>query len=141
MTKTSFMVSTASIGLLLIGIGCNSTQEPVAESPKPEASVAQAAPQPTEPTAQAVQDVLNQRCMPCHATGNPKEGLAMDSIDGLLKGGEHGPVVVAGDAANSLVVQRMRGLGGKKKMPPMGDPATEDEIKTVEAWINAGAKK
>ena len=87
-----------------------------------------------------VEEVINTRCMPCHGGSTPKEELNLTSVAGLLKGSEHGPVVTPGDAANSKVVHALRGTGGMKKMPPAKAPQpTEEQIKIIEDWINAGA--
>lgn len=127
------MLACLAISAFVFGAVCACSNQAPAADPMTTAQPQKAA------SASDVQDVFNQRCMPCHATGNPKKGLALDSIEGALKGSEQGPVIVAGDAANSPIIQHMRGLSGKKKMPPMGTPATEEQIKSVENWINAGA--
>ncbi len=93
------------------------------------------------PTAPQVAALLTKRCMPCHGGAEPQEKLNLESIEGLIKGSENGPVVVAGDAAGSKVVQAMHGTSGVDKMPPAtAAQLTADEIKLVEDWINAGAK-
>lgn len=92
-------------------------------------------------TASQVMDVINQNCMPCHAGAAPKAKLNMESIEGLLKGSEEGAVVKPGDAANSKIVKAMRGQTGVKKMPPKPKASvSEENIKLIEDWINAGAK-
>jgi uncharacterized membrane protein len=91
--------------------------------------------------AKDVEDVLLQHCMPCHAGAEAKEKLNLETVAGLLKGSEHGAMVVPGDAANSVVVHALHGTNGKKKMPPaQGKPLTDAQIKLIEDWINAGAK-
>ncbi len=119
------------LSVLVIGIGCGSYGAPTSNK--------QPVAKPATPSIQQALDVLSQRCMPCHKSGTPKEELALDSAEGLLKGSEHGPVFIAGDAAGSLIIQRMRATNGKKIMPPKGTLPTEEEIKAVEDWINAGA--
>jgi uncharacterized membrane protein len=92
-------------------------------------------------TASQVSDLLNARCATCHSGAEAKEDLHLDSIEGFLKGGDDGAVVVPGNAAESKVLKRMRGDEGFKLMPPPpNDPLTAEEIKMVEDWINAGAK-
>jgi hypothetical protein len=90
-------------------------------------------------TASQVQDVLNANCVTCHSGDKAKADLHLDSIEGLMKGGEDGPVVVAGKAADSMIVKAVRGEPGVKRMPPQG-AVPEDDIKKIEDWINAGAK-
>jgi hypothetical protein len=63
----------------------------------------------------------------------------MSSYDGVMKGGEHGPIVVAGDPAKSDLIGFITG----KKQPamPKGRPAlSADQVKTISDWITAGAK-
>jgi uncharacterized membrane protein len=92
-------------------------------------------------TASQVSDILNARCVTCHSGAKAKEELHLDSIEGFLKGSEDGAVVVPGNAAESRVLKHMRGDEGFKRMPPPpNDPLTEEQIKMVEDWINAGAK-
>jgi hypothetical protein len=91
-------------------------------------------------TSADVMEVLNAKCASCHTGAEAPEELHLDSLEGLMKGSEHGPVVVAGDAAGSLIVKAMRGTDGVKKMPPQGDPVPEEDIKKIEEWINSGAK-
>ena len=48
-----------------------------------------------------------------------------------MKGGNSGPVIVPGDAANSLLVQKQQAGGHPGQLTP-------DEISQVVEWINAG---
>lgn len=97
--------------------------------------------QPAAPSLFAkVQPLLQQKCAACHGE-NGKEGIDLRTYGSLMKGGEHGAIVVPGDAANSVLVQALRGTNGKKQMPMKADPLSEEEIKLVEDWIQAGAKE
>ena len=89
-------------------------------------------------SASAVSDILNSNCMPCHAGSEPKEELSLDTIEGLLRGSEDGPVVIAGDAAGSKIMKALRGEG-MPRMPYLRDPLAESDIKLIEEWIDAGA--
>lgn len=83
-----------------------------------------------------VRPVLLEHCAPCH--GDEQEaGLRVDSLEGLLKGGDSGPALVPGDAASSLVVQAIRHQGGLE-MPPDG-PLKPQQIDALVAWVNSGA--
>jgi hypothetical protein len=50
--------------------------------------------------------------------------------------------VKPGDAANSYLIHKVRGimLCDGRRMPVTADQLTEEQIKTLEDWINAGAK-
>ena len=59
---------------------------------------------------------------------------------GVLAGGGPGPAVVAGKAADSLLV-KMAGHTAKPFMPPPGEAdLTPQELALVKLWIDQGAK-
>lgn len=106
-----------------------------------------AAPTPAVPVAEpllfadAIQPILRRNCGSCHGPEKAKGKLRLDSLAAALKGGENGPALVAGAAAQSLLVKRLRlPLSEDKHMPPEGKPApTAEEIALVEFWIDRGA--
>jgi uncharacterized membrane protein len=79
--------------------------------------------------------ILQNRCFNCHGGEQTKEGLNTGSYASLMAGSDNGPVIVPGDAANSLLVQQL--LNGK--MPKRGPKLTPDQIQMIIDWINAGA--
>jgi len=83
-----------------------------------------------------VQPVWNSNCAGCHGSSG---GLSLTSYTNLMAGtSSNGPVVVAGDGANSLIIQRMKGQVGS--LMPMGGPAlSAATIEAIETWINQGA--
>lgn len=77
------------------------------------------------------------RCVVCHSGEDAPLGLHLDSLKGVLKGSENGPVVVAGNMASPLL-KRLRGEA-KPQMPLDGPPFLEpDQIAMIEGWIMAG---
>ena len=128
MNKSQIALIIVAAAALCAGIGCGNG-ESSSDGGTDGASVA---------SASAVMDILNSNCMPCHAGAEAKEELALDTIGGLMAGGEHGPVVVAGDAAGSTIIKALRG-DGVEQMPFMKDALAESDIKLIEEWINAGA--
>jgi hypothetical protein len=75
--------------------------------------------------------LFNARCSKCHgdlASG----GLNLLAYEGVMQGGENGAVIVAGDSANSLLVQVQS--AGKHFANLL-----EDELAIVKQWIDAGA--
>jgi mono/diheme cytochrome c family protein len=81
--------------------------------------------------------VLEQRCGACHGAGLAQSGLRLDSREALLKGGNRGPAMVAGEAAQSRVVRAIRRTGDVA-MPP-GPKLPDAEIAIIEQWIASGA--
>jgi uncharacterized membrane protein len=96
-----------------------------------------------EPTAFAllVQPILNEYCIGCHGAEKSKGKLRLNTAEHLLQGGESGPVVRPGSAAQSLAIKRLRlSPEEDEHMPPAGkkQPGAR-EIALLELWINAGA--
>src|SRR5947209_2829522 len=54
-----------------------------------------------------VRPVLAERCFPCHSDSAKeiKGGLKLDSRNGLIQGGQHGPAVIPGDPAASRLIR------------------------------------
>ncbi len=81
--------------------------------------------------------VLEARCAVCHNPGLAQSGLNLHSREAALKGGNRGPAIVNGNAAQSLVVQAIRRTG-TLAMPP-GPKLSDAEISVIEKWIAGGA--
>ena len=66
----------------------------------------------------------------------------MDTREGLLKGGEDGPVVKGGDPDGSPLIKAVRYADRDLQMPPKKDGAgklTDGEIAALEDWVKRGA--
>ena len=53
-----------------------------------------------------------------------------------MAGSENGPVVTAGDAANSSLAEMV----ANGKMPKRGPKLTPDQVQLIVDWINQGAQ-
>ncbi len=62
----------------------------------------------------------------------------METYDSLMKGGQHGPVIVPGKAEQSRLVQMLEGKV-QPRMPFGGNPLPASEIEIIKAWIDLGA--
>ena len=85
-----------------------------------------------------VRPILANRCYGCHSTA-PLGGLAVNSRNGLLKGGKTGPAVVPGKPEESLLIQAVAHTNEKMKMPLGAARMPESEIAVLTDWIKAGA--
>jgi len=85
-----------------------------------------------------VAPILQANCIVCHGAGGGEAGLDLSSRDGLLAGGASGPAVVEGNAAGSLLVQRISAADPGQRMPPGGQLAA-GQISTIRDWIDEGA--
>src|SRR3954468_2516958 len=59
----------------------------------------------------SVKPILAARCYACHGALKQKNGLRVDAVGLLKKGGDAGPALVPGKSAESLLVEYVRGAG------------------------------
>ena len=87
-----------------------------------------------------VRAIFAHNCYQCHSTEKRKGGWALDSKDGVFAGGEDGPILIAGKAAESEVIRRLElPRSDEDAMPPKGKVLQADEIKLIRLWIDRGA--
>jgi hypothetical protein len=87
-----------------------------------------------------VRPILQKHCYPCHGAEKQKSSLRLDIRSEAFKGGElYGPSIIAGEAADSPLIQLVREDDPKLRMPLDGDPLTADEISSLAKWIKQGA--
>lgn len=88
-----------------------------------------------------IEPILRERCASCHGAEKHKAELRLDNLNGLLRGGQDGPVMKVGQAKDSPLMQCMvSALDSDGHMPPEGQPQpTLEEISLIEWWINSGA--
>jgi mono/diheme cytochrome c family protein len=149
---------------LLSACGSQSTNTPAASSPTEATAPATEAPTdvppstdtaaPTEPAtateapatqpaaggatvsfANAVLPIIESRCIGCHGGDRTEEGLVLRSYADIMAGSDNGPVIVPGDAANSLLVEMVT----TQKMPKRGPKLTPPQIQIITDWVNQGA--
>ncbi|HEY2251318.1 MAG TPA: c-type cytochrome domain-containing protein [Planctomycetaceae bacterium] len=86
-----------------------------------------------------VAPILTARCLNCHGANDPKAGLQIDTFEGIVRGGDSGPLLTPGKPATSLLVQRITAQGNAR-MPKGPRPLSGDEIKKITDWVAGGAK-
>lgn len=92
-----------------------------------------------------VQPIFESKCIGCHNPDKLKGGLELIDEKSILKGGKSGKLLVPGQPAVSLLLQRIHMPEEEKKhMPPAGKPQlTPEEMKVLYLWVkeNADFKK
>ncbi|MCA9056632.1 MAG: DUF1549 domain-containing protein, partial [Planctomycetaceae bacterium] len=86
-----------------------------------------------------IRPLLASRCYECHSGGAKTihGGLRLDSAAGLQQGGDSGPLLVAGQPEENLLIEVLR-YDGDIQMPPEGKlPLAEIELFTE--WLRRGA--
>lgn len=101
---------------------------------------------PAEPTADyaffesKIRPVLVSKCYKCHSSqlSSPKGEFALDSRDGLRRGGSAGVAIVPGKPEASPLLKALRYADTDLQMPPTGK-LPDAVIADFEQWIAAGA--
>jgi hypothetical protein len=91
-----------------------------------------------------IHPLLREHCFACHSHGADKikGGLVLDSLSGLLTGGDSGPAIVPGRPEESLLLKAVRHENPDLQMPPLKDSRrklSHEEVSALTAWIKAGA--
>ena len=87
-----------------------------------------------------IRPVLSEHCYRCHSsTAKKLKGkLLLDSREGILKGGESGPVIVAGKPEKSRLIQAIRYADVDLSMPPNAK-LSDAVIADLTKWVKMGA--
>ena len=83
-----------------------------------------------------VRPILANNCYSCHGDAT-SGGLKLDSREALLKGGEHGPVLVLGNPDKSLIITAVHQSTALKM--PKGGKLTAQEVADLTEWVKHGA--
>jgi hypothetical protein len=89
-----------------------------------------------------IRPVLAEKCYSCHSAAADKVrgGLLLDTAEGLRKGGDSGPTLVAGKPAESRLIKALKGDADIKRMPPKEkEPLTGEQVAHFEQWVAMGA--
>jgi uncharacterized membrane protein len=117
-------------------------------APQPLRSLAGLAPRRTitsvstaEPFADVVGPMLVERCASCHNEDKQEADLVLTTYAGVMRGGESGRVVVAGNTQLSELLRRIElPHDDEEFMPAEGKtPLTEQQVAIIRWWIEAGA--
>ncbi len=88
--------------------------------------------------------IIKKHCVECHQPGGEgfdKSGLDMSSYQGIMKGTQHGPIVVPGDTFSSNLNVLIEGRASPEiKMPHARKGLTKWERHMIRVWVNRGAK-
>ena len=100
---------------------------------------------PTISFSQDVKPIIDQQCVSCHqpdGQGVVASGFDMSSYDGLMKGAQFGPMIIAGDVEGSNMLVLMEGRADPSISMPHGQnkPVPQEDIETIRKWIAQGAE-
>src|SRR5579883_88444 len=89
--------------------------------------------------ASDVQPILAKHCYTCHGPDKQRGGFRLDRKPDALRGGDSGTAIVPGKTAESLLLKKLTSTDAKERMPLGRDPLSAEQIRTLSAWIEAGA--
>mgnify|MGYP001816746695 CR=1 FL=1 len=100
--------------------------------------------EPVVSYSQDVQPIHNNNCLECHQAsglGTVASGFDMSSFEGLMKGTNFGPMVIAGDPEGSNLLVLIEGRADPSISMPHGQESSpKQDIETIRLWISQGAK-
>ncbi len=79
--------------------------------------------------------IFVESCNDCHGAKQTKAGLDLTTYESLMAGSSNGAVILAGNSAESILVQQV--VDGE--MPKRGDKLTPEQIQIIRQWVDAGA--
>ena len=85
-----------------------------------------------------IRPVLAEHCYKCHAGERHKANLRLESLQGMLAGGDSGPAIVPGDAEHSLLMQVIGYSDDYVQMPPT-KKLPDELIADLTRWVQMGA--
>jgi len=88
-----------------------------------------------------IRPVLSERCMGCHGSIKQWASLRLDSREGILRGGESGPVISSSEPLASELLRRIDSEDHEIRMPPedSGPALNAAEREAFRVWISSGA--
>lgn len=84
--------------------------------------------------------ILESRCFECHSEkeGIDEGGLVLDTKDGWMTGGDHGPAVVPNNLKKSSLIRTIHSRNSGNMMPP-DERLPQIEIALLTTWVMLGA--
>jgi len=83
-----------------------------------------------------IKPILQQYCTMCHGASG---GWDASTYQSTMTTGEHAPVIIPGNVADSLLAQLIQGTSASGDIMPPGGKLPEETIEMILNWIAAGA--
>ena len=112
---------------------------PADNTPRPVLEVVRATGNESTLFSRDIAPVLAAACTGCHGGQNPAAQLRLETFATLLAGNNNGLILTPGNAAESLLVKKIKGTAGDQ-MPLNQSPLPDETIALFEKWVAEGAK-
>jgi mono/diheme cytochrome c family protein len=89
-----------------------------------------------------IKPIFDASCIKCHGSKKPGRGIVLTNLEGVLKGGKDGKIIVVGDSTKGDLIASIAHLGDDPMifMPKRAKQLTPEQIGLIRAWIDQGAK-
>lgn len=88
-----------------------------------------------------IRPIINKKCISCHGGVKRSGEFSLLFASEALEPNESGkPAIVPGHPDESEMIRRITHTDPEVRMPPEGDPLSEEEIELLTTWIEQGAK-
>jgi len=88
----------------------------------------------------SIRPLFLKHCGECHGPKIQKSGLRLDARHTAFKGGDSGPVIVAGKSQDSELLRRITTDVAEERMPPDGASIPATDVDLIQQWLDAGAE-
>ncbi|MEO1614371.1 MAG: c-type cytochrome domain-containing protein [Planctomycetota bacterium] len=89
--------------------------------------------------ASEIYPILETYCVACHTEDDPEGGLVMTDFSSLMRGGDTGLAITAGNAGSSRLYLMASGKLDPVMPPDDAEPPTDAELELLARWIDQGA--
>ena len=85
-----------------------------------------------------IKPIFEDNCTKCHGEKKQKGGLRLDTVEGILAGGETDKLFTAGQPGSSFIIDAVKRVDEDMAMPPK-NALPQKEIELLTTWIRMGA--
>ena len=87
--------------------------------------------------SEPIASLFQTHCTRCHGSDQQKGDLRLDSVQGLIQGGNSGePLISPGEASQTYLMQRLTTLHEEDRMPPDQPGPDQGELNLLLDWID-----
>jgi mono/diheme cytochrome c family protein len=82
--------------------------------------------------------IFAERCYSCHGPERQRSSLRLDSVAGILRGGDLESLGSPGASTDSSLFQRVSSEDLEFRMPPKDEALTPEQVEKIRLWIDQG---
>lgn len=121
------------LGIIALAVVCWGALLGVLSAPRPGETAPKVVPGQALTWDEHIFPIMQRHCLLCHGSSG---GLSLATYESALKGGNHGPAIVPGEAEKSLLYRLLLGPAEGIAAMPLGQaPLSPESIALIEQWI------